>query len=242
MSDNKVALITGSSQGIGRAIARRMAAEGYEVVITGRNIALLEETEKLIKEAGGKVGLTVPADLSRPEEVERLAKSVLDRYSTVDLLVNNAGVMHLAPFLELQPEKFEEMWAVNMRAVFQLTQLLVPSMIKRGKGGDIVNIASLAGKNGFKNGSGYAATKWALRGWAQCLMLELRQHDIRVITLFPGSVDTALGGGAIRATQTLPKNKMQAADIAEAVAMAVKMPQRTMVSEIDLRPSNPQKQ
>jgi NADP-dependent 3-hydroxy acid dehydrogenase YdfG len=113
-------------------------------------------------------------------------------------------------------------------------------MIAR-KSGNIVNIASLAGKNGFKMGTGYAATKWALRGFAQCLMLEVREFDIRVVTIFPGSVETSFGRGGVSASGTPKQNKMQSVDIAETVYLAVDMPGRTMLSEIDMRPSNPAK-
>ena len=113
-------------------------------------------------------------------------------------------------------------------------------MISR-RTGNIVNIASLAGKNGFKMGTGYAATKWALRGFAQCLMLEVREYDIRVVTIFPGSVETAFGSGGVSPTGTPSQNKIQSIDIAETAYLAVNMPDRTMLSEIDMRPSNPAK-
>ena len=122
--------------------------------------------------------------------------------------MNNAGLGYLKPFLEISAAEIQEMIDVNLRAVFLLTQQVVPEMIKR-KSGMIMNIASLAGKNGFKLGTGYAATKWALRGFAQCLLQEVREHDVRVVTLFPGSVETSFGAGGQSPTATPSRNKIQ---------------------------------
>jgi len=105
----------------------------------------------------------------------------------------------------------------------------------------IMNIASLAGKNGFKLGTGYAATKWALRGFAQCLLQEVREHDVRVVTLFPGSVETSFGAGGQSPTATPSRNKIQPEDIADTAFLAYSIPVRTLLSEIDIRPSNPSK-
>jgi NADP-dependent 3-hydroxy acid dehydrogenase YdfG len=117
--------------------------------------------------------------------------------------------------------------------VFLLTKAVLPHMI-RAKGGEIVNIASLAGKNSFKGGAGYCATKWALRGFAGSLMLEVREHNIRVVTVCPGSVDTAFSTtGKKGNTITQPE------DVADAVIFAVTAPARSMFSEIDVRPTNP---
>ena len=239
--DKSIALVTGASQGIGRSIAIKFGREGYQMILTGRNRQKLEETAAIIREAGGSDSLVVPADLSDEQQIKNLVEQVRKKYDSVDVLVNNAGVMYLKPFLEMSMQEYDDMMQINMRAVFMLTQALASGMVKNPAGGTIINIASLAGKNGFKGGTGYASTKWALRGFAQCLFQELREHDIRVVTIFPGSVDTALNRGTFSATGTLPANKMQPEDIAEAAYLAVKMPARTMMSEIDMRPSNPRK-
>jgi len=239
VNDKGVALITGASRGIGQSIALKFAQEGLRVALTARSESSLRETARRIQEAGGEEPLIIPADLRNIKQITEIAKRVVSKWGKIDVLVNNAGIGYLKPFLQLSVDEFREMLDVNITAVFVLTQSVVPHMIDQ-KTGTIINIASLAGKNGFKTGTGYGASKWALRGFAQSLMLEVREHDIRVVTIFPGSVDTRFGSGE-SPTGTPPANKMQAGDIAQAAFTAYIMPPRTMVSEIDMRPSNPRK-
>jgi len=240
MIDKKVALVTGANRGIGQSIALKFAREGMAVALTGRNESLLEKVSDEIRTTGGHEPLIIPAELQDVSQIPAIPEQVMKEWERIDILVNNAGLGYLKPFLEITPQEFQEMLDVNLRAVFLLTQQVLPNMISR-RSGNIVNIASLAGKNGFKMGTGYAATKWALRGFAQCLMLEVREHDIRVVTLFPGSVQTGFGSGGDSASGTLSQNKIQATDIAETAFLAVTIPDRTMLSEIDMRPSNPAK-
>ena len=240
MIDQKVALITGASRGIGRAVAHKFAKEGMAVALTARDESLLKNVSDEISARGGMQPLEIPADLRDISQISTIPKRVLNEWGRIDILVNNAGLGYLKPFLEIKPEEFQEMLDVNLRAVFLLTQDVLPHMIKR-KSGNIINIASLAGKNGFKTGTGYAATKWALRGFAQCLMLEVREFDIRVITIFPGSVETGFGIRGVSPTGTPSQNKIQSVDVAETAYLAINMPERTMISEIDMRPSNPAK-
>lgn len=236
MIDQTVALITGASQGIGRALAVKFAGEGMAVALTARNTANLEETARIIRENGGSEPLLIPADLRDAEKIPLIADSVLKTWGRLDVLVNNAGILHLKPFLELSLAEFEEMWEVNMRAVFVLTRAVLPHMIGR-RSGTIVNISSLAGKNGFKTGTGYGATKFAVRGFAMSLMQEVREHNVRVITVFPGSVNTAM----ISRSPNPPKkeNMIQPEDLAGVVYSAVAVSPGSMVSEIDIRPTNP---
>ncbi len=238
MTAKPVVLITGASRGIGRAISIKFAEENYQTVLTARNTAHLRETAEIIRENGEADPLVIPANLRDSHQIGRLVGSAIQRFGKIDILVNNAGILHLKPFLEITSEEYDEMFDVNMKAAFQLTQQVAPGMIQR-KAGTIINIASLAGKNGFKTGAGYAATKFALRGFAASLMLELREHDVRVITVFPGSVDTR----AIvkHANAPRPESMLKAEDVAHVVFAAATTPARATVSEIDIRPSNPQK-
>ncbi len=240
MLEKTVALITGSSRGIGKAIALKFAREGMAVALTARHEERLKKVAAEIKNEGGFEPLVIGADLRDISQPDKIVKTVIQNWGRIDILVNNAGVGYLKPFLELESDEFQEMMDLNVRAVFALTQKVVPHMIKR-KRGAVINIASLAGKNAFKSGTGYAASKWALRGFAQCLMLEVREHDIRVVTIFPGSVQTDFGSSGQSPTGTFARNKIQPGDIAEAAFMSFNMPERTMVSEIDMRPSNPGK-
>ena len=228
----RVALVTGSGRGIGKAIAEALAHEGAHVVLTSRTASQVEQAAKAIRGSGGQAK-AVPADITDERDVTRLVEEALKISGVVDVLVNNAGMGVFKPVVAMDVAEFDAMWKVNMRGVFLATRAVLPGMIKARRGA-IINIASLAGKNTFKGGAGYGATKWALRGFAGSLMLEVREHNIRVVTVFPGSVDTGFSaGGKHGAHITQPE------DVASAVMFALTTPERSTFSEIDLRPTNP---
>jgi 3-oxoacyl-[acyl-carrier protein] reductase len=228
------ALVTGAGRGIGRAIATTLAAEGATVVLVARTKSELEDVRNEIEAAGGKA-IALPADITREEEVANVFRTVGEQYDRLDILVNNAGIGRFAPVKELSAADFDAMWNVNMRGLFLCTQHAV-KMMERRKSGVIVNISSLAGKNAFVNGAGYAATKWALMGFSKCLMLEVREHQIRVITMCPGSVDTDFSP---RIRTTASEKLIHPQDVADTLLAAITLPERSMVSEIDIRPTNP---
>ncbi|MBF8297082.1 MAG: 3-oxoacyl-(acyl-carrier protein) reductase [Bacteroidetes bacterium] len=230
--DNHVALVTGASRGIGKAVAMALATEGAHVVLVARSAFQLDSTSKEIEGKGLSASAEV-ADITIPVQVEKAINETASRFGRLDILVNNAGMGHFKPAIDMTLDEFDEMWNLNMRGVFVATKVALPHMIKAGRG-TIVNISSLAGKNSFKGGTGYCATKWALRGFASSLMLEVREHNIRVITIFPGSVDTSFSS-----MNKKGKNITQPEDVADAVVFAVTAPERSMFSEIDVRPTNP---
>lgn len=229
---NQVAIVTGASKGIGRAIAWRLAMEGSRVVLAARPSPHLDATTEEFAKAGLKFE-SVPTDLTDDLEVTELVRKTIERFGHIDILVNNAGMGVFKPFVEMGLNEFDQMWKLNIRAVFSITKAVLPHMLK-AQSGQIVNICSLAGKNSFKGGTGYAATKWALRGFAASLMLEVREANIRVMSIFPGSVDTSFSSTNKRGDKIT-----QPEDVADAVLFAVKAPGRSMFSEIDLRPTNP---
>ncbi len=228
----QVAFVTGGGRGIGRGIAVALAREGAHVVVSSRTARELETVVGEILAQGGSAS-SVVADVSNPADAQKCAETVVDRYGRLDILVNNAGIGVFKPVAELSVEEFDRMWNVNMRGVFLMTKAFLPIMTSAGRGA-IVNIASLAGKNSFRGGAGYSATKWALRGFAGSLMLEVRDHNIRVVTIFPGSVETGFSAGGKKG-ENIPRPE----DVAGAVVFAVTAPQRAMFSEIDVRPTRP---
>ena len=230
--DNRVALITGASKGIGRATAEALAKEGVHAVLVARSKDQLTSASKDLANLGLKVSIEV-ADITDPTQAVRVVNSTVSQFGRLDILVNNAGIGYFKPAIEMSLKEFDEMWNLNMRAVFVATKAALPHMIAN-KWGAIVNISSLAGKNSFKGGTGYCATKWALRGFASSLMLEVREHNVRVITIFPGSVDTSFSAMNKRGERIT-----QPEDVASAVVFAVTTPERSMFSEIDVRPTNP---
>jgi 3-oxoacyl-[acyl-carrier protein] reductase len=236
MLDKPTTIITGASRGIGRAIALKFAEEGMASALVGRDESALQETADLIKEDYDQPTLQIQADLRNLRQVESIINRTIDEWGRIDVLVNNAGIMYQKPFEELDQNEIQEMLDVNLRAVIFLTQKAL-THIRKQVNGAIINIASLAGKNPVKNGTVYAATKWALRGFAASLMLEVRQDGIRVATIFPGSVDTDLNRQSALRRDTM----MQPQDVAHAAYSALVVDRRTMISEIDLRPTNPKK-
>lgn len=230
--DGKVAIVTGGSKGIGRGIGEALAREGAHVILAARDQEVIREVSVGMRADGLHVrGLQ--ADVSKEEDVNRLVEDVLRTEGRLDILVNNAGWGVFKPVTEMSVAEFDGMWATNMRGVFLMSKAAVPHMRKVG-GGDIVHIASLAGKNTMKNGAGYCATKWALRGFAGSMMLEVREYNIRTITICPGSVETSFSAGGKKGS-----NIPQPGDVAAAVVFAVTAEGRAMFSEIDLRPTMP---
>jgi 3-oxoacyl-[acyl-carrier protein] reductase len=232
---DSVALVTGAGRGIGRAIALSLANEGAEVVLTSRTLAELESVKKEIVSKGGKAS-TIQADLCDDAQVQALFTEIGSRYQRLDILVNNAGIGIFAPVRSLAVKDFDQMWNLNMRAVMLVTQCALSTMEKQ-KSGAIVNVASLAGRNAFVGGAGYAATKWALIGFSRSLMLEVREQNIRVITICPGSVDTSFSSSPKEPSRS--EKILHPQDVADTVLAALMLPDRAMVSEIDIRPTNP---
>lgn len=230
--EGQVAIVTGGSKGIGRAIGKALAQEGATVVLAARTGSELMATVRELQNERLSVSGTV-ADVTSESDVNRLIAEVASTYGRIDILVNNAGIGIFKPVAEMSVADFDAMWGVNMRGVFLVTKAVLPHMIRNASGA-VVNISSLAGKNSFKGGAGYCATKWALRGFASSLMLEVRDHNIRVVTIFPGSVDTSFS-----TTGKKGSNITQPEDVASAVVFAVTAPGRSMFSEIDVRPTKP---
>ncbi len=229
---DKVAIVTGAGRGIGKAIAEALASEGATVVLAARTISEIQDLATHISANGGQA-MAAPADITKEDHINALVDSVASTFGRIDILVNNAGIGVFKNVVNMEVAEFDRMWEVNVRGAFIATKAVLPYMIRRREG-HIVNISSLAGKNSFVGGAGYSATKWALRGFAGSLMLEVRDANVRVTSIFPGSVDTLFSSAHMRGEKIT-----QPQDVAGAVVFAVTAPGRTMVSEIDVRPTNP---
>jgi 3-oxoacyl-[acyl-carrier protein] reductase len=234
--EGKITIVTGAGRGIGRAIALALAKNGSDVVVAARTKSEISEMAKDIERIGRK-SLAVPTDVSDENDVQNLIQKTIQQFGRIDILVNNAGIGSFGKVQDLSVRDFDRMWAVNMRGVFLCTRAVLPHMTKQNSG-DIVNISSLAGRNAFIGGAGYAATKWALIGFSRCLMLEVREHNIRTVVICPGSVDTTFNtSGSPKSSGAIPT----ADDIAQVVVDTLLMPRNVMVSEVDVRPTNPKK-
>jgi 3-oxoacyl-[acyl-carrier protein] reductase len=225
-------VITGGGRGIGAAIGRKLAGLGATTVLCGRGRAPLYSTAAAIAAAGGQAD-AVECDVTDPRSVEALAAHVGRRFGRVDILVNNAGVRGLGgPLHQMLPEAWAQVLDTNLRGVFYCIRAFAPTMIK-ARGGHIVNISSLAGKNALPNGAAYAASKWGLNGLTYSVAEELRTHNIRVSLICPGSVNTELSPHEGKD----PSKMLQPEDVAHAVAMLVTEAPQSFISEVLLRPT-----
>jgi len=229
----KSAIITGASKGIGKAIAEHYGREGAKLVISARHEELLRKVNDELG-SNGIESTAVVADMANEDEVKRLVKTAADIFGRIDILVNNAGFGIFKPVSEMTTKEYDELFNVNVRGMFIASREALKYMTRQNDG-VIINIASLAGKNAVENGAVYAATKWAMLGFGKSLMLEVRRYNIRVITICPGSVDTDFSFSSSRNRDRFLKPE----DVAEAAVLAASLPARAMMSEIDLRPTNP---
>ena len=236
MPTRTAAFVTGATQGIGRATALALGRADYRVGVCARTAA---KVEALIAELRGEgiEAAGAAADVADPEQVRRVVVHVAEQLGEIGVLVNNAGVLIARPFEELTLEDWDVTMATNLRGLYLVTRAVLPGM-RRRREGTIVNVASLAGRNGFAGGTAYTASKHAVLGFGRSLMLELRKEGIRVITVCPGSVDT----GLLRDQPMLPSKPeriLRPEDVADTILHAVELPGRAMVSELDIRPTNP---
>src|SRR5256885_5200781 len=182
----KVALVTGGSRGIGRAIAIKLASIGSAVAICGRDEAKLAVTEREILALGVRT-IALRADVTQRNDVTKLVEKAESALGPISILVNNAGMGSFGPVHEKTEAEWDELMNTNVKSLFLVSRAVIPGMIER-VGGEIINISSLAGKSVFAGGGLYCASKWAVQGLSGCMAEELREHGIRVSTVCPGSV------------------------------------------------------
>jgi len=231
----KQAVVTGGSRGIGKAITAALAGAGASVAICGRTTsditATVAEMNPLIR--GNVIGKAV--DLRSSSEVAEFFQFVDTAFGGLDILVNNAGVGIFRSVRDLTNEDWRTTLGTNLDGVFYCCHEALPRMIRRG-GGSIINISSLAGKNPFAGGAAYNASKFALNGFSEALMLDHRNDNIRVSCVMPGSVDTGFSPRSERASW-----KIAPEDVAQVVMDVLGMPVRTLISRVEMRPSKPMK-
>lgn len=233
--NSKVILITGASKGIGKTTALMLARKGAKLAISARS-------EELLKTVANKCGpdtLAFTGDMSVEEDIKSFVKKTKEIFGRIDILINNAGLGIFKPITELTTEQWDTMFNLNVRGLFLMTRECL-SHLREANESVVVNVVSLAGKNAFVNGAGYAASKHAVLGFSRCLMLEERKNGVRVLAICPGSVDTPFfDPSRILSKPRNPEKLLKAEDIASSIIHMIEMPQTAMVSEIDIRPSNP---
>lgn len=222
----RVALISGASRGIGEAIARLLHAQGFRVGLLARDEGRLRALAAEL----GEGALALPGDVRRLEDWERAVGALEGAFGGLGVLVNNAGIGVMKPLGELGEEEFRQVLEVNLVGPFLGLKAALPALL--ASRGVVVNIGSLAGKNPFKGGAAYNASKFGLLGLMGAAMLELREAGVRVVNILPGSVDTGFAGNTPGVSW-----KLSPEDVAQAVRFALEMPQGALVSEIELRPT-----
>lgn len=232
----KVALITGGSKGIGKAIAESLAELGYNIAITARNKADLDITKDEIEKRYNTDVLAFASDITNYQEHINVVDQIINKWDSLDVLVANAGVGHFRPVDELTLEEWNRTIDTNLTGVFYSVKSAV-EYIKKSKG-YIITIASLAGTNFFESGSAYNASKFGLVGFTQAMMLDLRKYDVKVTTIMPGSVATYFNNHIPNEQDSW---KIQPEDLGQMVVDLIKMNPRTLPSKIEVRPSFPHK-
>lgn len=234
-----VAVVTGGSRGIGRAVAESLLRGGADVLITGRSADALAEAAAELARAGGAGRLeTVAADVRRPADAERLIAAAADRFGGVDVLINNAGVGRFEEVAAQSVDDWAEVIETNLSGVFYCCRAAIPVLRRRG-GGWIINVSSLAGRYPFANGAAYCASKAGLDAFSAALMQEVRFDGIRVSAVAPGSVGTAFAGGDDR--HAAAPWKLTAGDVAQVVVDLLRHESRSLPSRVEIRPSQPRK-
>lgn len=232
---SKVALITGGSKGIGYGVAESLLKLGMRVAITSRSQKRADEAaNELSQKHGGEV-LGLEADVRNFESQQKAVQKLMDKWGQLDVLVANAGVGYFGPVDEMDVKEWDDTIATNLTGVFYSTKAAVEAL-KKSKG-YAITISSLAGTNFFSGGAAYNASKFGVTGFTQAVMLDLRQYDVKVSTIMPGSVATEFGSGS----GSKEEWKIQIEDIGELVVDLLKMNPRTLPSKIEVRPSKPPK-
>ena len=233
--NGKHAVVTGGTRGIGRAIAESLLRSGAAVAICGRGRESVDRASAELKQATGHDVLGVAADVSKWDQVELFFKTVESRFGGLDILVNNAGAGVFRGIQDLTLEDWRRTIDLNLTGVFHCCHYALPLLRKRGSG-YIIQISSLAGINAFAGGAAYNASKFGLNGFSEAIMQDLRYENIRVSYIMPGSVDTGFSPRSGPADW-----KIAPEDVAEVVIQLLRMPERTLVSRVEMRPSKPKK-
>jgi NAD(P)-dependent dehydrogenase (short-subunit alcohol dehydrogenase family) len=229
--EGKIAIVTGGTRGIGRATTEAMLAEGASVALCGRSQTSVDARSALASYGDRVVAAAV--DVTAPDSVAKFFDLVDQRLGGLDILVNNAGVGIFRSVADLTFEQWKEILDTNLSGVFLCCHQAIPRLRQR-EAAAIINVSSLAGRNPLPGGSAYNASKFGLNGFSEAMMLDHRYDRIRVTYVMPGSVDTEFGGNSPG-----KEWKIAAQDVADVILAVLRMPVRTTISRVEMRPSMP---
>jgi 3-oxoacyl-[acyl-carrier protein] reductase len=232
----RVAIVTGGSKGIGLAIAEALTDRGMRVAVAARGEDDVRAAAGRLNEGAGEPrAIGVRCDVRAYDDCRRLVDETVRTFGRLDVLINNAGVGRFAHVADLTPDEWHEVIGTNLNGVYHCTHAALPALRKSGDAW-IINIGSLAGKNPFPSGAAYNASKFGLIGFSEAVMQEVRHEGVRVSCIMPGSVATEFRAGG-----SAEEWKIRSEDIAELVIGLLDMPERTLPSRIEVRPSRPPK-
>lgn len=240
----KTVLITGATSGIGEATASLLASKGYRLILTGRRQEKLEKMGALLKKQFNAEVISIHFDVRNRASVDAAIDSLKDPFTTIDVLINNAGLaagldpVHLASY-----EDWEEMIDTNIKGVLYMTRKVAPGMIER-KSGHIVNISSIAGKETYQNGSVYCATKHAVQSLTKAMRLDFLKYGIKVSSVCPGAVHTEFSLVRFKGDKSLADKvyegitPLDAADVAETILFVITRPPHVNIDDVLLMPTD----
>jgi len=234
---NKTAVVTGAGSGVGRAVALKLARDGWRVAIVGRRAEPLQDTHRQAGEARSRV-LVFPCNIGNADAVSRLGTEVLAQFGSVEVVVNAAGTNVPRRALEvLSPGDYRELIDTNLNGAYYVTQAFLPNM-RAQKSGTIVHVVSDAGKQASpKAGPAYVMSKFGLAGLTQSINAEERQNGVRACAIFPGDIDTPLLDKRPNPPPAEARTRMlRAEDVAECVLLAISLPAHAVVEELIIRP------
>ena len=229
--EGAIALITGGSEGIGRAIAEALKAEGARVTITGRR-------EGVLQAAAEEIGVDwIAGDVGREADAVRTVAAVIEKHGRLDILVNNAGYGIFKPLVEMELEELEAVYRTNVFGAFLMGREAARQFIEQGSG-ELINISSTSGLSGGRGSTAYSSSKFALRGMTECWRDELRRHDVRVMLVNPSEVVTGFASKAGFDQEAVAK-KLRPSEIADAIVGALKIDNRGFIPEFSVFATNP---
>lgn len=229
--EDAVALVTGGSEGIGRAIAEALIAEGAKVTITGRR-------EGLLKGAAEEIGANwIVGDVGNEEDAVRTVADVIEEHGRLDILVNNAGYGTFKPLVELEADEFDGVFRTNVYGAFLMAREAARRFVKQGSG-ELINISSTSGLKGGRGSTAYSGSKFALRGMTECWRDELRRHNVRVMLVNPSEVVTGFAS-KVGYEQEISDKKLRPSEIADAIIGALKIDARGFIPEFSVFATNP---
>ncbi|MDH5680739.1 MAG: SDR family NAD(P)-dependent oxidoreductase [Spirochaetota bacterium] len=233
---DKIILITGGNKGIGKATAELLAQKGATILFTSRKPDQIPALEAELSAKGASKVKGYVFDITNIEDPVSLTEEIISEFGRIDVLINNAGIGLFKNIVEMSIDQWQDVINTNLTGLFHLTKLVLPSMISQ-KGGHIVNVGSLASRNTFPGGGAYCASKFGLLGFSECLMLDVRQHNIKVSIIMPGSVNTPFHDQPV--VDDEETWKLTATDVAEAIYDVINTRSGHLMSRVELRPLLP---